>query len=85
MILYNYDSNDILTEGCKSGTETELSAAYDKLYNQLTKTGIVPVIQRIDNEVSKILIESIEEKKLAYQLASLHDHQLNLAERAIQT
>ena len=53
MVLYNYDSNAILAEGCKSRSETDLKKAYDKCYNRLTKAGIVPVIQRIDNEVSK--------------------------------
>ena len=85
MVLYNYDSNAILAEGCKTRTATELTETYDKLYNRLTRSGIVPVIQRIDNEVSKILIEAIEEKKLKYQLASPHDHRLNPAERAVQT
>ena len=53
MVLYNYDSNAILAEGCKSRTATDLETAYDKLYNRLTKAGIVPVMQRIDNEVLK--------------------------------
>ena len=42
-------------------------------------------MQRINNEVSTILIESIKEKGLKYQLASPHDHQLNPVERAVQT
>ena len=42
-------------------------------------------MQQIDNEVSTILVESIEEKGLQYQLASPHDHQLNPARRAVQT
>ena len=62
MMLYNYDYNAILAEGCKSRTATELTATYNILYNKLTKAGVIPVIQRIDNEVSKILIESIREK-----------------------
>ena len=83
MVLYNYDSNAILTEGCKERTATGLTAKYDKLYNRLTKVGVVPVMQRIDNEVSTILIESIKEMGLKYQLASPHDHQLNPVERAV--
>ena len=59
MVLYNYDSNAILAEGCKDRTAIELTALYDKLYTRLTKAGIVPVMQRIDNEVSTIFIESI--------------------------
>ena len=85
MVLYNCDSNAILAEGCKSRTGTDLTATYNKLYQRLIKAGIVPVIQRIDNEVSKILMESIESKKLACQLASPHDHRLNPAEIVIQT
>ena len=37
MVLYNYDSNAILAEGCKERTATELTATYDKLYNRLTR------------------------------------------------
>ena len=74
IVLYKYESNAILPNGCNSRTTKELTATYDILYNILTKAGIVPVIQRIDNEVLKILIESIQEKKLKYQLASPHDH-----------
>ena len=85
MVLYNYDSNAILAEGCRSRTATDLETAYDKFYIQLTKAGIVLVMQRIDNEVSKIFIESIASKGLKYQLASPHDHRMNPAERAVQT
>ena len=51
----------------------------------MTKAGIVLVMKQIDNEVLSVLIESIEEKDLQYQLASQHDHQLNPAERAVKT
>ena len=74
MVMYNYDSNAILAEGCKDRTAPELEASYDKLYNRVKKAGIVPVMQQIDNEVSKFLIELIEDKGLKYQLASPHDH-----------
>ena len=57
MVLYNYDSNVILVEGCKERKATELTATQNKLYNRLNKAGIIPVMQRIDNEVLKIMIE----------------------------
>ena len=57
MELYNYDSNVILAEGCKERIATELTATYDKLYDRLTKAGVIPVMHRIDNEVSTIMIE----------------------------
>ena len=60
MVLYNYNSNTILAEGWKSRTTIELTATYDILNNRLTKTGIGPVIQRIDNEVSKIVNQPLQ-------------------------
>ena len=51
----------------------------------MNKAGIIPVMQRIDNEVLKIMIESIEEKGLTYQFASPCDHRLNPAEKTVQT
>ena len=85
MILYNYDSNIILAAKSKTRKHPDIVESYDKMYKILISAGVVPVIQRLDNEVSKLLIESIKEKKLQYQLASPHDHHLNPAERAIRT
>ena len=55
------------------------------LYERLIKAGVKPVIQQLDNEASKALINFIESKGLKYQLASPYDHRLNPAERGIQT
>ena len=74
MILYSYNSNAILAEPAKDRTGKDLVDAYKELYDQLVKAGVQPVIQRIDNEVSQILIEIIEQKGLKYQLASPYDH-----------
>ena len=43
------------------------------------------MLHQLDNELSKELIIEIEKKGLDYQIASPGDHQLNHAERAIQT
>jgi hypothetical protein len=43
------------------------------------------VLQRLDNEVSKVLIQAIKDKGIDFQLASPNDHRLNPVERAIQT
>ena len=85
MVLYNYDSNAILAEPCKQRTGEALAETYKILHQRLVKSGVVPILQRLDNEASKIMIRAIEERKLEYQLASPHDHRLNPAERAIQT
>ena len=85
MCLYNYDANGILAEAIKSRESASLVEGYDAMYKRLIAAGIKPVIQRLDNEASEILIEAITTKGLKYQLASPHDHRLNPAERAIQT
>ncbi len=69
----------------KSRQTEHLIQGYDFCYNLLKKAGIIPTLQRLDNEVSKELIASIESKHLEYQLANAHDHRHNLAERAIRT
>jgi hypothetical protein len=85
MVLYNYDSNVILAETMKSRKAPDLVAAYNELHQQLLDGGVKPVLQRLDNEISRILIKAIKDKGIDYQLASPHDHRLNPAERAIQT
>jgi hypothetical protein len=85
MVLYNYYSNVILAETMESRKAPDLVAAYNELHQQLLDGGVKPVLQRLDNEVSRVLIKVIKDKGIAYQLASPHDHRLNPAERAIQT
>ena len=69
----------------KSRTAPDLVAAYNELHQQLLDGGVKPILQRLDNEISKVLIRAITDKGIDYQLASPNDHRLNPAERAIQT
>ena len=85
MVVFNYDSNAILATPTKSRKATDLVAAYNEIHQQLIDAGIKPVLQRLDNEISKVLIKAIKEKGIDFQLASPHDHRLNPAERAIRT
>jgi hypothetical protein len=84
-ILYDYDSNAILAEPIKSRQTEHLIQGYEACYKRLKRAGITPILQRLDNEISKELIHCIERKQLKYQLAHAYDHRNNLAERAIQT
>jgi hypothetical protein len=83
--LYNYDSNGILATTMKSRKALDLVAVYNELHQQLLDGGIKPVLKRLDNEISKVLIQAIKDKGNDFQLASPNDHRLNPAERAIQT
>jgi len=84
-LLYNYDSNAILVTPMKNRTQQEFVRCYDLLHARLKNSGVVPVLQRLDNEASAALIRAIEEKQIDYQLASPNSHRHNPAERAIQT
>jgi hypothetical protein len=61
----------------KSRKAPDLVAAYNELHQQLLDGGVKPVLQRLDNEISRVLIKAINDKGIDYQLASPHDHRLN--------
>jgi hypothetical protein len=63
-ILYDYDSNAILAEPIKSRQTEHLIQGYEACYKRLTRAGITPILQRLDNEISKELIHCIERKLL---------------------
>ena len=69
----------------KNGKTASLEQGLMKLYADLHKAGINPLLHQLDNETSKELRKEIEKNELDYQIASQGDHQLNSAERAIQT
>lgn len=54
--LYDYDSNIIIGEPMKSLQKEDIIAAYQTCYKILTKAGIHPILQRLDNEISDDLI-----------------------------
>ena len=84
-LLYDYDSNAILVTAIRSRQAKDILAGYERCYQRLTDAGITPILQRIDNEISDLLINSIKQKKLDYQIVTSHDHRTNPAERAMRT
>ena len=84
-VLYDYDSNLITARPIKSNKGAAIVQAYEEIYGDLKEASIAPIIQYLDNEISKELIASIKSKNLKFQLEAPHDHRLNPAERAIQT
>ena len=84
-LLYNYDSNAILTEPIKSRSASEIKQAWINLHTTLNKKGIFPNTYIMDNKASKDIKQAITKHKLQYQLTLPHIHQINAAERAIRT
>ena len=69
----------------RSRRKEDMIKAYESCYAKLMKAGINPVIQRLDNEISTELIETLENNQLKYQITSPGDHRLDPAEHVIQT
>ena len=85
LVMYCYINSAILATGIKSRLVKDIVKGYDEMYKKLLLSGIIPVLQRIDNETSKDLISLINNKNIIYQIASPGDHRLLPVERAIQT
>ena len=82
--MYDFDSNYIDAEPIKLRKTPELVRAFEETYNRLKRSGYTARLLRLDNKISKKLIEAIEsEEELTYQLVSPGDHRQNPAERAI--
>ena len=56
LIMDDYDSNVILTTAIPSRKKEDILKGYSKCYQQLQDAGITPILQKIDNEVSELLI-----------------------------
>ena len=84
-ILYDYDSNYIDAVPMPSKTKHQILLAYQKSIKMLKSRGLRPQLQRLDNEISDILREYMQEQNIKFQLTPAGLHRRNNAERAIQT
>jgi hypothetical protein len=85
LVLYDYDTNNILTEPMKNRGDQEMVRAYNKLIQELIDHGFKPRLQRLDNKFSKALRYLLNQHAIQFQLAPPHIHRRNASERAIQT
>ena len=84
-ILYHYDTNSIHARAIPSRTKQQLLAAYKSITQDLTKRGFKPRLHTLDNEISDMMKDYMDEQDITYQLTPAGLHRRNLAERAIQT
>jgi hypothetical protein len=85
LVLYDYDTNNILTEPMKNRGDKEMVRAYNKLIQELIDHGFKPRLHRIYTECSQALRSLLNQHDIQFQLAPPHMHRHNAAERAIQT
>jgi hypothetical protein len=74
MVLYDYDSNAILTEPLKNCTSPEMIQAYKKLHAVLVSRSIQPHLQKLDNEASIALQEFMTKCNIQFQFVAPHVH-----------
>jgi hypothetical protein len=85
IVLYDYDTNNILTEPIKSIKDQEIVRSYNKLDQELVDHGSKPRLQRMENACSNALRSILNQHDIQFQLAHPYMHRRTAAERAIQT
>jgi hypothetical protein len=85
LILYDYDSNSILSAPMINRGDKEMVRAFYFLIQYIILRGLKPLLQRLDNKASLALRNYLTKQGITYQLAPPHIHRRNNAERAIQT
>jgi hypothetical protein len=85
LILYDCDSNIVLSAPMKNRGDKEMVRAFDFLIQSLIIRGLKPHLQRLDNEASLTLRNYLTKQGINYQLAPPHIHRRNNAEQAIHT
>ena len=55
IIIYAYDTNEILAEPIKTRSDADMFLAYDVLYDTLEKSEQAPKLNMMDNEESTAL------------------------------
>ena len=85
MVVYDYDSNALLSTPLKTRQASELTKAWTKLHTRLEKNGYAPELHILDNECSDELKRAFKKYNVAFQRVPSHVHRSNAAERGIQT
>ena len=84
MVVYEYDINSILAESMKNCEVKYFSNSYKKLYNILSTKVLKPRFQKLYNEASNILIESLQDENIDFQLVPTNMHRRNASGWAIR-
>ena len=85
MVVYDYDSNAILTQPLKNRQAASIRDGFNKLVTKLADRGEKPKLFVLDNEISEEFRTALKKHNLEHQLVPPHQHRRNAAERAIQT
>ena len=85
MIMYDYDSNLILSNPIKNRQAAELTSSWKTIFIKLQTNGHAPELHILDNECIEEIRKAFKKHQVTFQLFPLHVHCRNFTERAIQT
>ena len=83
MILYDYDTNVIISEPILDRKNTTLKKSFLVLFQKIILKGYKPTIIRLDNKISKEHFSLLKTVDLKVQLVLPYEHCQNLAECVI--
>ena len=84
-VLYDYDTNSIHPVAIPNRKKESLLTAMQLVTTKLRRRGHKPVLHTMDNEISDLLREHLQQDAINFELTPTGLHRRNLAERAIQT
>jgi hypothetical protein len=84
-VAYIYDLNAIITPAMLSYTNASMVQVFAKVISILKSGGYHPALNVMDNECLFVVEKYIRSESINIHLVPLHNHQANLAERAIAT
>ena len=84
-IMYDYDSNAILSVAVPNRRGSSIRDAWLKVFNRLRDNGYPPKLHILDNECSTDMKNAFKKNDVDFQRVPTHQHRRNAAERAIQT
>ena len=85
IVLYDYESNAIITEALKTRQGPEILKAYAKIIQYLKGRGFHPRVHWLNNKASNAMKTYDQANQIEYQSVLPHMHRRNAAERAIRT
>jgi hypothetical protein len=84
-ILFHYESNAILVTPIAGLDNISIFITYKRYSKDLTAKGFKPKLNIMDNQVTKRIKKFLTKNDCKLQVVEPHDHQVNAAERTIQT
>ncbi len=85
LVMYHYEANAILATPVAGLDDLSIFNAYKLNFEQLAQKGFKPKLKVMDNQAMKHIKQFLTVEECKLQLIEPHNHQVNTAERAIQT